>query len=301
MNNDSRVIEPDSKRRIEALYYIYNRAIPNSKDQLSFQKEKQEFIAMFPEFTEGMDTEFDPDRLKAGREEIRGILRKLPRDQKIWHEEFTIRMHESLDLAFRALTRNMKEILGEELSLSLSDMDKATEAHEKLEKKLAALTGNMQSLPLAKRDEYGRAQMEVVFAWDIICMSPLVYDTSRDVIEIFCIMHQLGQAHGLLMNISKERVDILKDAYGRIKGSEYIVSRRWNLKKQQKDKACKIADDLWRKGDQSLHTEMADHLHESVKHPELNGLSRNQILTAIKQVAQKYNRVLGIKGVRKNK
>ena len=48
------------KRRIGALYYIYNCGLPQITDELSFQKARQKFISLFPEFSEGAPEKFDP-------------------------------------------------------------------------------------------------------------------------------------------------------------------------------------------------------------------------------------------------
>ena len=99
--NESKTIEIE-KRRIQALYYLLNRGIPASKDELSYQQARQEFISLFPEFMEAAPEKFNPIIMNSEREKIRDILRNLPREKKIWEEELELRIQESVDLAHQA-------------------------------------------------------------------------------------------------------------------------------------------------------------------------------------------------------
>lgn len=291
------------KRKIDALYYLYNQGLPAIKDESSFQKIRKDFFSLFPEFSKDISETFDPAEVEPAREKIHDILRQLPREKKVWAEELAIRTSESLDLAHKALTRNMREFLNEEFPRPL-DGESAINAHKKLANKLAELMINLQSMPLAKREEYSRAEMEVVLAWDIVLMNALLLamykESTVDPNEFFCLMYQIGNAHGFLMTLDPNRVEILKEAYSRIKGSE-TVGKRWKLQQDKKEEAARIADAKWNTGDKALHTEMADFLCNSAKHPEIEGLSRSEILDAIKPVAKKHDRVFGMKGVKKEK
>ena len=108
-------------RSIKALYYLLNRGIPASKDELSYQQARQKFISLFPEFMEAAPEKFNPIIMNSEREKIRDIIRNLPREKKIWEEELELRIQESVDLAHQALNRNMKEIFGEEFPRPFSN------------------------------------------------------------------------------------------------------------------------------------------------------------------------------------
>lgn len=211
--NESQTIEIE-KRRIQALYYLLNRGIPASKDELSYQQARQEFISLFPEFMEAAPEKFNQIIMNSEREKIRDILRNLPREKKIWGEELELKIQESVDLAHQALNRNMKEIFGEEFPQPFSN--KVIKAHKKLEKRQVELKGSS-----GHPEEYARSEMEVIYAWDIICLVALWRvndpDEPLDYIERLCLFNQIGRAHSLLMTLSKKHADILKDSHFRQK------------------------------------------------------------------------------------
>jgi hypothetical protein len=202
----------DEKRRIQALYYLFNRGIPASKDELSYQKIKQEFISLFPEFKELAYEKFDPETMSLERKNIRAILSKLPREKRIWEEELELRIQESFDLAHQALNRNMEDILGEEFPQLSSN--KIIKAYERLEKRLVELKTSSE-----QPEEYARLEMEVIFAWDIICLIAFWRagdpEVPLDYIERLSLFFQIGEARGLLKTLSKKHADILKDSYFR--------------------------------------------------------------------------------------
>lgn len=292
------------KKGIEALYYLHNQGFPAIKDESSFQKVRLEFLSLFPEFSADVPEKFDSVKVESGRTNIHDILRQLPREKKIWSEELVIRIDESMDLAHKVLTRNMRELLNEEFPLPLSG-DNAINAYEKLASRLAEKKANVQSMSLAERGEYDRAEMEVDLAWGIVLMHAFLLanykEPTVDINELFCLVNQIGRTQGLLTTLDPNYVANLKEAYSRIKGSEVVVEGRWKSQQEKKEKAAIIAADLWKKGDKALHTEMADFLFGSIKYDEIRGLSRQNILEAIKPAAKDHNRLFGTKGVRKDK
>lgn len=296
------------KRRIGALYYIYNCGLPQITDELSFQKARQKFISLFPEFSEGAPEKFDPAGVKSSRNEVLNILRMLPREKKIWSEELVIRIFESLDLAHESLSRIARNILGEEFPHPFTDDETVKEAikiYERLEKKFSEIHSNIQSMTLSERNSYERSQIEARYAWDIFLLNAsqrtLFKEKNTNPNELFCYFYELGKSVGLLKTLTEEQFNLMQEAAARVKSSDAVTSGRWKDKRKKREKAKSIADNIWTKGDTALHTEMADYLYDNSKYPQLTGLSRNEILSAIKPVANKHNRLFGKKGVTKNK
>jgi hypothetical protein len=219
-SNKNKTVEMET-RRIKALYYILNRGIPASKDELSYQQARQKFISLFPEFMEAAPEKFNPIIMNSEREKIRDIIRILPREKKIWEEELELQIQESVNLAHQALNRNMKEVLGEEFPRPFSN--KLIKAHKKLEKRLAELKTSS-----GRSEEYERSEMEVIYAWDIIRLIALwrVNDPDEPLgyIERLCLFNQIGKACGLLMTLSKTHADILKDSYFRC-NQKYVAQK----------------------------------------------------------------------------
>lgn len=76
------------------------------------------------------------------------------------------------------------------------------------------------------------------------------------------------------------------------------TNRQHAVRRMLYDEATKIADKKWADGDEALHNEMVDHLLNLRKFQ--GKLSRNSLLNKIGEVAEKYNKKKGVKGVKKN-
>ncbi len=141
------------------------------------------------------------------------------------------------------------------------------------------------------------------------------------------VLYSKGQMLKLDNLLSKP---VIQDLVASLKGSENI-NKRWEPLNNLKKESVEIADNLWSKGDKRLHNELAIHIYKTLKpkHDQLikhtigqysvskacEGLSNDEkikkreiladkfliktIRTAIIPVAEKYNRVRGMKGTKR--
>jgi hypothetical protein len=114
------------------------------------------------------------------------------------------------------------------------------------------------------------------------------------------LMYILGFCRGIsaASDPATEPHKLLRGVMKSLNNSE-IVNKRWLPKKRAEERANEIADGLWTHGEDCLHNEMAEYLFSHYGRSQLNGLTRDQILRAIRPAAKKHNRCLGIKGVKK--
>ncbi|SHK16953.1 Sigma-54 interaction domain-containing protein [Desulfatibacillum alkenivorans DSM 16219] len=75
-------------------------------------------------------------------------------------------------------------------------------------------------------------------------------------------------------------------------------AKGWEKHNEGKQKAIKIAEERWKNGDKTLHHEMAVELCKQLQ-PEYPKLTKDIIRKALKETAKKYNRLFGVKGVKK--
>ncbi len=299
MDNETKITEIERKREVEALYYIYNRSLLQMKDESSFQKARQEFISLFPEFSEGLPEKFDPEEIKIRLDAVRDILRSLPCEEKIWVEELAPCFEESFALAVNALTRNMKDILGEELPLPLNE-DSAIEAYERLIKKHAEIEANAQSMTKAERGKYILSKVEVMYAGSVVLTNDLLRrrfkEPSTNPSNFLAHIYSLGSASGILTTLSKDYDDLLKKAHISIKNSE-ARSAGHAVDRELYKQAEKEADEYWKGGGKKFHHEMAKDLAN-----KYFGKSDDRAPSMKKKlipIAEKYGKVFGKKGVKK--
>ena len=119
----------------------------------------------------------------------------------------------------------------------------------------------------------------------------------KDPREIF-MAYLAGWAQGRLDCLDPDTAlippDTLKDHLFKLKSSE-SRKKGWEEHDKAIDEALREADQKWASGDKSLHNQMANHLARKF------GLKRSVLLRRVKDVARKYNRVFGIKGIKKEK
>lgn len=114
-------------------------------------------------------------------------------------------------------------------------------------------------------------------------------------------IHRLGVLQGLLSGTKmihnvKDRLDIHEMIRSFI--SERNIKRRWDPLKKLKEEALRMAEKKWENGDPAFHTEMAQYLYDRLK-GQSPDLTQNILKNTLKPLAKKYNRLKGMKGVKK--
>lgn len=308
MEDDAKAADLDRKDFIEGAYYLHNYCFSSIVlGELSIEHARRKFMSRFPEFPESIlepflvKFELDSAGIKSERDAAREFLRDLPVKEKIWPEEKLIILIEAFEYAIEALKRIMKVSLDEEFPAIFSDLSQGDEAYERLKRRLAELEENELSFPKPEIFENTRLQEEASSAWGVISLIRLINNNPDDVFKQLFLFFHLGIEYDHLRTLNKNYIELRKNAYSSIKGSESVSKGRWDPLKEKKKMANKIAYELWSKGNTYLHTKMADYLHGNPDYPQLDGLTRNDILKAINQAAKDHGRLRGITGVKKKK
>jgi hypothetical protein len=121
--------------------------------------------------------------------------------------------------------------------------------------------------------------------------------------EILLATYMAGVYRGVLVGIDDtiegREFGFLKDILHTLKSKEW-QDGRWKTRDSALQEAMELAEKLWLEGDDLLHHKMAKYLPEVIPGLDEN-VSYDVLKRELKPIAKKYNRLFGIKGVKKEK
>jgi len=112
---------------------------------------------------------------------------------------------------------------------------------------------------------------------------------------IFGELYRIALLRGKLSGLDILVDERIEDSQCRFKSKRYI-SNRWEPVRKAKQEALRVAEDKWSKGDPAFHDEMAHELEKCFKE-----LSYNMLKRELKPLAKEFNRLRGVKGVKRQR
>ncbi|MHC1744978.1 MAG: hypothetical protein AB9873_18395 [Syntrophobacteraceae bacterium] len=278
------------QREITAIYYAM-RLLENVIDESTYHQARRLFLESYPEYSEEVHESYDPSTLQQLRDRLQRARDALTFEERIWAEEYETRLRMAYGHAMSVLNRSFHEVMGRSFELSPDSIEEMRALREELIRlRQKASTKN-------KKEEYRRAHLEVEAAENVLCMNATWNFTKLpDSHMMVCLLFDFGEEYGRMISCHPDRVAAERIAHQSAFASKAVCDARWSLRNTALRDALAEAEKRWEDGDDCFHHEMAEFLSK-----KYSALSRKVLKRELKPIARRYDRLFGIKGVKKEK
>jgi hypothetical protein len=198
-------------------------------------------------------------------------------------------LDESKNWALMKIKENEAEIEELKRELGIDEIDFGSDNAVKFQKLVLDKIESAEDF-----DQYKKYNVLFTALWTTATSLNIEIDkiiNHEEAVRMYC----LGRTHGSLESVVPDLMPVsLYEKYFHSLKMKSLIQERWNKRDEELTEALGIADKKWENGDPALHTEMAKFLE-----PKFPNLSYDVLKKRLRPIAKKYNRLFGVKGVKK--